>query len=156
MADKADLETWGCVIGLFVIAYMGYWGYTALDSAGWISHREDSVITAKENWFVGESKDCTSYPLDPNSAKSVRKPRGYAILRLSCDDGPEHNVPITFWGRSEQPEYEWVTWRCKREPDSFTCKQTGNSEASMTGTDRATGRPVVSHDGGKTWQWADQ
>jgi len=65
-------------------------------------------------------------------------------------------VKITFYGRVEQPEYEWVQWRCTRNEDSFTCRQTGNSEPTLTGKDNATGRPIVSHDRGKTWQWADK
>lgn len=98
--------------GLFVV----WGGYQNADSAGWISHHEDSLITAQDNWFVGESKDCTSYP---------HKPEGDATLRVHCDSGPEHHVNVTFYGRVEQPEYHWATWRCTRNAESFTCKQTG-------------------------------
>ena len=147
------------LIGVGAILVIGIGGYAELDSAGWLAHHEHSVITAKENWFVGESKDCASYPLDAKTAQVINKPVGYAISRLDCDGGPEHNVPITFWGRTEQPEYQWITWRCTRNSDFFTCWQIGNlapTPRTLTGTDRATGRRVVSHDGGKTWQWADQ
>jgi hypothetical protein len=121
-----------------------------------MEHREDSVITAQANWFVGESKECTSYPLDAKTAQIVNKPKGYAISQIKCDGGSEHSVKISFFGRTEQPEYDWITWRCTRNQDSFTCKQIANSAPHLTGTDVKTGRPIVSYDGGKTWQWADQ
>jgi hypothetical protein len=36
---------------------------------------------------------------------------------------------------------------------SFTCKQTDNSPAIMTNGDVKTGKPIISFDRGKTWQW---
>jgi hypothetical protein len=156
MARNSNSEGIGCAVALVAIVGLGYACYAGMDSVGWYPHREDSVITARENWFVGESKDCISYPLDAKTARSSGRLKGYATAEIDCDGGPEHNVPITFWGRTEQPQYQWVTWRCTRNSDSFTCKQVGNSTPTLTGTDRATGRPVVSYDGGKTWQWANQ
>jgi hypothetical protein len=147
---------YGCLVLLGIIGAVCYWAYTGIDSIGWMGHREDSVITAQANWFVGESKDCMSYPLDDKTAQSIKKPTGYAISQISCDGGPEHNVKITFFGRTEQPEYAWVSWRCTRNEDSFTCKQTGASQPIMRSQDVKTGRPILSYDGGKTWQWADQ
>jgi len=141
---------------LGVVAYPAYAIYAAIDSSGWIPHREDGVITAQANWFVGESKDCMSYPLDIGAARTLHKMKGDAITKISCDDGPDHNVKITFWGRTEQPEYSWVRWQCTRNEGSFTCKQVGNSEAVLTGKDVKTGRPIISYDGGKTWQWDSQ
>ena len=146
----------GVLILIIVLVGVGVGGYTGLDSAGWIPHSEDTVITAQANWFVGESKNCMSAPLNAQAARTLNKAAGYAISQVSCDDGPEHNVKITFYGRVEQPEYEWVQWRCTRNEDSFTCRQTGNSEPTLTGKDNETGRPIVSHDRGKTWQWADK
>jgi hypothetical protein len=155
-ATKGDAAGVGCLVVLGVIAAICYGGYTGIDSVGWIPHREDSVVTAEANWFVGESKDCMSYPLDDKTAQATGKTKGYAIAQVNCDGGPEHSVRVTFFGRTEQPEYGWISWRCTRNEDSFTCKQTGKSPAIMTGNDVKTGRPIVSYDGGKTWQWADQ
>jgi hypothetical protein len=147
---------YGCLVLVVIVCSVGYWAYSGIDSIGWMQHEEDSVITAQANWFVGESKDCTSYPLDAKTAQSMNKPKGYAIAQINCDGGPEHSVKIAFFGRTEQPEYDWITWRCTRNESSFTCKQIANSPPHLTGTDKQTGRPVVSYDGGKTWQWADQ
>ena len=143
----------GCLVLLGIVAGICYWIYTGIDSVGWMSHREESVITAESNWFVGESKDCSSYPLDSKTAQGMGKPTGYAISKISCDGGPEHSVRVIFYGRTEQPEYTWITWRCTRNEGSFTCKQTANSPAVLTGKDNQTGRPIISYDGGKTWQW---
>jgi hypothetical protein len=113
------------VIGLWVLFTVGVQLYSWIDSTGWISHREDSLITAKENWFVGESKECRSVPASKGVGGLLGKPEGYAYTMISCDNGPEHNVKITFWGKPEQPGYEVLNWRCTRESDSFTCKQLG-------------------------------
>lgn len=143
----------GCLILVGIAVGICYGAYTGIDSVGWMSHREDSVITAESNWFVGESKDCTSYPLDSKTAKATGETTGYAISKINCDGGPEHSVRVTFFGRTEQPEYGWVTWRCTRNEGSFTCKETGASPPILTGKDVQTGRPITSYDGGKTWQW---
>jgi len=148
-----DSAGMGCLILLAIAGGIGYGIYAWLDSVGWMAHREDSVVTAESNWFVGESKNCTSYPLDEKTAREMSKSKGYAISKISCDAGPEHSVPVTFYGRIEQPEYTWITWRCTRNESSFTCKQTDNSPAIMTSSDVKTGKPIISYDGGKTWQW---
>ena len=96
-------------------------GYFGLDNYGWIPHNEDTKITAQANWFVGESKTCVSYPLDARTAQLMGKNVGYAMPQVSCDDGPEHQIRITFYGREEQPEYMAVSWRCTREANKFTC-----------------------------------
>jgi hypothetical protein len=120
-----EAQGFGCLVLLAIIAAIVFWIYTGIDSEGWIPHSEDSVITAQANWFVGESKNCLSYPLDAKTAQILGKPTGYAISRIACDDGPEHAVKITFYGRTEQPERQWINWRCTRNSDSFTCKQLG-------------------------------
>jgi hypothetical protein len=151
---QSDSSTgYGCLVLLGIIAGICYWAYTGIDSVGWMQHSEEAIITAQGNWFVGESKDCISYPLGAKTAQEMGKPKGYALSKISCDDGPEHSVQVTFFGRTEQPEYTWVTWRCTRREGSFTCKQAGGSQEIKTGTDVQTGRPIISYDGGKTWQW---
>lgn len=125
--EKAAAGCSVCLALVVVVFVGGYGAYTGIDSSGWMPHSEDSVITAQANWFVGESKDCTSYPLDAKTAQAMKKPKGYAIAQINCDDGPQHSVKITFFGRTEQPEYDWITWRCTRNESSFTCKQIANS-----------------------------
>jgi hypothetical protein len=98
--------------------------YKGLDSYGWLSHSEDTVITAQGNWIVGETKDCKSYPIDAALAKESGKEVGYAMYRVVCDDGPEHQVRVRFYGRTSQPEYGVVGWRCIRNIYSFTCEET--------------------------------
>ncbi len=97
--------------------------YDKADSSGWISHEEDSVITAQTNWFVGESKNCTSYPLSPEAARAMGKNAGDAVQRVDCDNGPEHHFKIKFYGRVEQPEYVAVQWSCTRTAGGFTCSE---------------------------------
>lgn len=94
--------------------------YNEADSMGWISHTENSVITAQANWFVGESKMCYSYPL-PRSLPEPPLKAGNAIYQINCDNGPEHQMKIKFYGRVEQPEYSAVQWRCSRSESGFTC-----------------------------------
>jgi hypothetical protein len=131
--DKADSRGIGCLIlGAISIALI-YGGYSAIDSVGWIPHRQETVITARENWFVGESKDCISYPLDGSAAAISAKPQGYSVAEIGCDDGPGHSVNVTFYGRMQQPEYTWIRWRCIRNERSFTCKQTDNSPRGNPG-----------------------
>lgn len=101
------------------------WAYQQLDQSGMISHEEDSTITAANDWIVGESKDCTSPVLDADTAAAVQKETGYAFSEVSCDDGPEHQIKIRFYGQQSQPEHRVVLWHCTRAEDSFTCKETG-------------------------------
>ena len=116
--SACKLAFFGLVIGGIIFALNG-----GLDSIGWVSHEENSTITAQANWLVGESKPCKSKPMDANI--------GYAMGYLECDDGPAHSVKITFYGRKDQPEYKEVFWVCTRNSflndAAFTCKQTGGS-----------------------------
>lgn len=125
MADKNSSEGFGCLISVGILIAVVYWGYSGIDSVGWIPHREDGTITAQANWFVGETKECYSYPLDVQAAKAMNKSVGNATYKTNCDGGPEHKVTITFYGRVEQPENAWARWNCTRKEDSFVCKQTG-------------------------------
>ena len=52
MAEKSDSEGLGCLILVAIVVAFLYYGYSGVDSVGWIPHREDSVITAQANWFV--------------------------------------------------------------------------------------------------------
>jgi hypothetical protein len=123
--DKESVQGWGCLIFLCVIGYGIYGAYEGLDSIGWISHKAEASITAESSWMEGESKTCISTPFNSEAAKSFNKPVGYAMAFLNCDDGPSHNISITFWGREIQQGNKAVFWSCTRTQDSFNCKQTG-------------------------------
>lgn len=123
----------GCMIPLVAIGLAIFFGYGWLDSIGWISHREDVVITAQSDWLVGESKECWSATLNSDGASRLGKETGYAMSYVSCDDGPEHNMNVRFYGRVVQG-YKVVNWRCTKEQTSFmsdntfTCYQTGGRD----------------------------
>lgn len=130
---KADSTTdqivgLGCLGIIAVFVLMLYYTFSdnprapqEIDSSGYISHKVQSIITAQSNWMVGESKDCTSYP---PAAELYGKQAGYAFSYLKCDDGPIHNIPITFWGAEYQLGKKYAEWNCTRTSDSFVCKQT--------------------------------
>lgn len=113
-----------CIVIVFV-GYAIYGGYEWLDSIGWISHQEETVISARSDWLVGESKECSSATLNSDGAAPTGKEVGYAMSSVSCDDGPEHKMEVTFYGQKVQADYKLVSWRCTRNVLSFTCYQTG-------------------------------
>ena len=121
----------GCIFILVIIGAAIFAGYEGLDSVGWISHREETVISARSDWLVGESKECWSATLNSDGAALLGKEIGYAMSSISCDDGPEHKMKVNFFGRKVQTEYKSVVWRCTRNEvsflndNSFTCYQTG-------------------------------
>lgn len=121
----------GLIILLCFAGYAIYGGYGWLDSMGWISHREDTVITAGSGWLAGESKECWSEPLNAEGAAQSGKAIGYAMSSVTCDDGPDHSMKVTFYGRKVQAEYKAVSWRCTRNEvsflndNSFSCYETG-------------------------------
>jgi hypothetical protein len=106
--------------GLFIICLLIIF-YQWADS-NWIPHHADTMISAEESWFVGESKECVSSPLDTKTAAAVGKDAGYAVDSLTCDSGPYRNVKVTIYGRVNQPENDSVNWKCTREQDGFTCR----------------------------------
>jgi hypothetical protein len=117
-AVKVGLKEFGPVVVILCIGlFVGF--YERVDSSGWVAHREDTTITAEPGWLVGESRECVSYPLD--AGKAGRKGAGYAVDVLHCDNGPEHQMKVTFWGRLNQPEYDVVNWKCTRKQGGFTC-----------------------------------
>lgn len=114
-----------CVLA-FVLIALAYGLYSWMDESGWISHRENTVISARSDWLVGESKECWSATLDSDGAALTGKQVGYAMSAVSCDDGPEHKMEVTFYGRIEQPDHKLVKWRCTKGYLGFTCWQTGS------------------------------
>ncbi len=108
----------GLLAGIFGI-------YSWLDESRQIAHQEETVITARSDWLVGESKDCRSATLSSDVSSHLGKESGYAMAYISCDDGPEHQMKIRFYGQKIQTEYKAVNWRCTRNEVSFTCNQTG-------------------------------
>jgi hypothetical protein len=135
-ASSSDAS--GCIAGLLVLGFFAALIYllyicivddptvpAELDSTGYISHKVQGTISAQANWMVGESKDCISYPLDAEAARAAGQEPGYAFYSVQCDDGPVHNMSITFWGSKSQPGKVAALWNCRRVADSFICKQTG-------------------------------
>jgi hypothetical protein len=121
-------DGWSGILVLALFAAIG--GYIWLDSIGWISHRESTVISVRGDWLTGESKQCWSPALDSERAASQGEEAGYALSRVFCDDGPEHTMEVAFYGQKVQREYSVVLWRCVRSGaffggDSFICYQTG-------------------------------
>jgi hypothetical protein len=92
------------------------------DYYGFDDHWAQVTITAQQNWFIGESKTCMNAPL---AKADEEHSAGYALTDLLCDDGPAHLMKVTFWGREQQPEYEQISWKCKRNADEFTCAELG-------------------------------
>jgi len=117
-SGKGKAGCWAILLaGVLILLPEGYHG---LDSAGLIPHERESFVTAQSNWFVGESKPCSSSPF---SAPAEGEKTGYALYSISCDDGPAHEVKVRFWGRKEQREYAIVYWKCIREDSGFTCDE---------------------------------
>jgi 8-oxo-dGTP pyrophosphatase MutT (NUDIX family) len=109
---KETAAGWGCLILLCFAGYAIYGGYEWLDTMGWISHREDSVITAGSGWLVGESKECWSAPLNAEGAAQSGKPIGdestYSPLHALAPGQPcDHQRPVglIYLG----PNREWST-----------------------------------------------
>jgi hypothetical protein len=151
----ASATAWNWIIFLAIVGGAIYGGHEWLDSIGWISHRQETVISARSDWLVGESKECWSASLNsdggaalflsrwgivrrwsfpgagPALISALGKEVSSAMSAVSCDDGPEHKMKVTFYGRRVQPEYKVVDWRCTRNEvsflndNSFTCYQTG-------------------------------
>jgi hypothetical protein len=69
MSANKGSEDWVYTLASATVLPVGIGAYQAADSRGWLPHEEDSVITGQANWFLGESKDCMSYPLDLKSAR---------------------------------------------------------------------------------------
>ena len=114
---RTQVRRWGAYLSVLLLGCSGWFW---LDSAGLMPHRREAYVTAQSNWFVGESKYCNTFPLkNAEDSKDV----GYAFSRVSCDDGAEHDVRITFWGREHQTEYDSVQWKCTREEGGFTCAE---------------------------------
>jgi hypothetical protein len=120
--NKPKDNALGCVtiLVLYGLCAAVYQGWLWLDRAGYRSHSVDTVITAQENWMPGESKSCTSIPLRREEARQAGKPNGYIFSRIACDDGPDHNVKVEFYGREAQPRLQYSSfWTCVRKEVSI-------------------------------------
>jgi hypothetical protein len=141
--DKGGVTALGWIILLGFLGYLACLGigsvYEMIDEHGLIEHSVQSRITAEPSWIVGETKDCTSYPL---ASAQGNLDQGYAVGALDCGGGPQHEMEITIYGRLVQPEYKAVMWRCKREAASFDCKQSGGIEQPKASIEQ----PKVSQD----------
>lgn len=99
-----------CFIFAAVLVFAS-WGWSSAASAGWISHRVETTITASSGWMEGESKSCQS---DANDA----------FAYVHCDNGPERRIKVNFWGRRHQPGVNYVSWTCVRSLGDFSCYET--------------------------------
>jgi len=92
---------------------------------GYVSHTVEAEISVDDNWMVGEKKDCHSEPLHPLYAFARHKEFGYVADFFDCGNGAKHSMSVKLYGRINQPEHKIAYWRCTRNPESFTCRQTG-------------------------------
>lgn len=123
---RADFVLWTFYVLVICGFMLGvHFVIVALQEHALAPHEVATLITAQSNWLPGESKDCQSATLDANAAAKVRKPIGYALAMIACDDGPTHSMKVQFYGKTVQPEYKVVLWHCTRNDNEFTCKQTG-------------------------------
>ena len=99
--------------------------YDGVMPEGYSRHSVETWVSADENWIVGETKECKSYPLIPVGARYFGREPGDASGSFLCGDGPKHRVSVNFYGRLNQPEHKTAYWDCTRNPESFTCRQTG-------------------------------
>jgi hypothetical protein len=119
---------------LAVIAAFIYGAIIGPDYLGLRAHEVEAAnITATGSWMVGESRPCTSFPVDKETARYTGVLPGYSFKFIECDPGmssPEPRVrqmKITFYGRKLQPEYSVVNWTCIRQPEQFTCRELSGS-----------------------------
>jgi hypothetical protein len=126
----------GAILVLIVVRWFApvYGGPASWDDVadwimpdGYIRHSVETSISVQDNWIVGETKACKSYPLIPEIASHLNHPTepGYAAAPFNCDNGPTHTVTVNLYGRLNQPEHRTAYWRCTRDPAAFTCRQTG-------------------------------
>jgi hypothetical protein len=66
-----------------------------------------------------------SNPQNVHPAKSLMK----------CDSGPEHSIRVSFYGSTDQPKTEAVSWKCMRTDDSFTCNELAVGQTTVTDED---------------------
>ena len=99
--------------------------YDGIVPDGYAQHTVETSISVQQNWFVGETKECSSFPLPEIEASRLGKEWGYVAASINCDDGPMHTVTVNLYGRLNQPEDRIAYWRCTREPEGFACRQTG-------------------------------
>lgn len=92
---------------------------------GYVQHSIETSISAQQSWMVRETKDCSSAALDSETAINLGKEAGYVASSINCGDGPMHTITVNLYGRLNQPEHKIIHWRCTRESEGFTCRQTG-------------------------------
>jgi hypothetical protein len=112
--------------GIFLVIILAAAAYSAADESGYISHSVETSISAQENWLIGEAKECTSPVLNAKTAHYIGQEDGYVAVFVTCDNGPQHAIKVTFYGQLNQPDHKLITWRCTRESEGFTCKQKGS------------------------------
>ena len=122
-AQESLYQFFGIVLvvgGLMVIgALWRFW-----DNSGYHPHTVEAFITARSDWLEGESKKCSSKPVDEEMASVMKVPLYSVTNSVICDNGDLHQIKITFWGRTTRPEpwaQDGVTWKCTKKPGEFVC-----------------------------------
>jgi hypothetical protein len=114
------------VIGAWITLWWAvFYGFNALSFNGYFPHFVETEISVQPDWLVGEVKECSSPVLNRPIAHDLGKKNGYVAEVMYCDDGPKRAMNVTLFGRLEQPEHRWITWKCRRDATGFTCHQTG-------------------------------
>ena len=119
---------WGCLLPLFIIGVIAYWGYGWLDGNAWIERDHDTPVWIKGEWLVGEYRVCQiplvpEQPL-PDFVRGLSDPEFAELMagRWSSLDQHFHILPVHYWGRIDRSDRKMFSWRCQRNSDSLTCK----------------------------------
>jgi hypothetical protein len=140
---------WGCLLPLFIIGVIAYWGYGWLDGNAWIERDHDTPVWIKGEWLVGEYRVCQiplvpEQPLpdsahllcgqsevlmeedlwSPDFVRGLSDPEFAELMagRWSSLDQHFHILPVHYWGRIDRSDRKMFSWRCQRNSDSLTCK----------------------------------
>ena len=152
-ADGTDNngKGWGCLLTLFILGAVIYWGYGSLNENGWIEHAHDTPVWIKGEWLVGEYRLCRM-PLMPNQALpdsahllcgqgdiealkdenewptdfvgSVSEHEFITLMAGRWSDVEQHFhvLPVDYWGRIDRSDRVMFSWRCQRNSNSLTCR----------------------------------
>lgn len=117
-----------CLIGIWVLWISGLGAYRAFDRAGYIRHRQDTVIYEGGSWTLDEYCQCEA-EADAESGKLNSLACDTSILEAEEMHVPVMHAPVVFWGRIQRHDKirsnsshssGWL-WRCRAKADSITC-----------------------------------
>lgn len=105
-------------------------GYLISDRVGLLPRVSEVSLTGGQNWPVGQTRRCRTVPLGEEIAARSGRRTGYALANADCGAGPEQRMPVTFFGREDQPEYSVVIWDCTRRSDDVVCREKSGVRAA--------------------------